>query len=363
MIRLNHQIDTISTYMKLLIITQKVDKNDPILGFFHRWLEEFAKHCEFVTVICLEKGEYHLPENVKVLSLGKEHSKHSHAIRRLVLAWRFYNYIFQHRQSYDAVFVHMNQEYVLLAGICWRLMGKKVFLWRNHPVGDWKTNLACRLSHKVFHTSPQAFVAHCKNAEIMPVGIDLDSFRPSAMPVESNNILVLGRIAPVKRLEYIIDGLGRLHKKRVAFKADIVGDALEADAEYYDSLKARIKINGLGRKVRLLPAVSHEEASELYRQYKLYVDLSNDESPSKSMFEALASGLKIVTASKFFKGNLPAGWIVENPEDADHLAHVIKFTLNDSHSRNTEAQNKLSVFLEEHNLQNLIKKIIEDIQK
>ena len=61
--------------MKLLIITQKVDINDPVLGFFHRWLEEFAKHYEFVTVICLEKGEHRLPENVKVLSLGKEKLK------------------------------------------------------------------------------------------------------------------------------------------------------------------------------------------------------------------------------------------------------------------------------------------------
>ena len=33
--------------MKLLIITQKVDSADPILGFFHQWVEEFAKHCEF----------------------------------------------------------------------------------------------------------------------------------------------------------------------------------------------------------------------------------------------------------------------------------------------------------------------------
>jgi hypothetical protein len=58
--------------MKLLIITQKVDINDPILGFFHRWIEEFAKHCEKITVICLYKGTYNLPNNVKVLSLGKE---------------------------------------------------------------------------------------------------------------------------------------------------------------------------------------------------------------------------------------------------------------------------------------------------
>ena len=61
--------------MRLLIITQKVDKNDPILGFFHRWIEEFAKHCQSIIVICLQKGEYNLPKNIKILSLGKEKGK------------------------------------------------------------------------------------------------------------------------------------------------------------------------------------------------------------------------------------------------------------------------------------------------
>ena len=89
--------------MKLLIITQKVDINDDVLGFFHRWLEEFAKHCEKITVICLEMGEYKLPENVKVLSLGKEDR-----VSKLKYIWRFYKYIWQEQKNYDKVFVHMN---------------------------------------------------------------------------------------------------------------------------------------------------------------------------------------------------------------------------------------------------------------
>ena len=58
--------------MRLLIVSQKVDIEDPILGFFHGWLLEFAKQCEEVTVIGLEVGKYALPKNVKVYSLGKE---------------------------------------------------------------------------------------------------------------------------------------------------------------------------------------------------------------------------------------------------------------------------------------------------
>jgi len=61
--------------MKLLIVTQTIDSNDPVLGFFVRWVEEFSKQCEEVTVICLQKGEYELPKNVRVFSLGKESTK------------------------------------------------------------------------------------------------------------------------------------------------------------------------------------------------------------------------------------------------------------------------------------------------
>ncbi len=98
--------------MKLLILTQKVDKNDPILGFFHRWIEEFANHCEQVTVICLAKGKSTLPPTVSVLSLGKEAGQ-----SRLKYLWRFYRYLWRERQNYDTVFVHMNQEYVLLGAL------------------------------------------------------------------------------------------------------------------------------------------------------------------------------------------------------------------------------------------------------
>jgi len=75
--------------MKLLIITQTLDKNDPLLGFFHEWIRKFTEHFEEIIVICLQKGEYDFPGNVKVLSLGKEqYSHHSHAIRRLASLFR-----------------------------------------------------------------------------------------------------------------------------------------------------------------------------------------------------------------------------------------------------------------------------------
>ena len=158
--------------LKLLIVTQKVDRNDSVLGFFHRWIEEFAKYCSQLTLICLQRGEYNLPANVKVLSLGKETGR-----SRVKYLWRFYKYIWQERKNYDVVFVHMNQEYILLAGWLWKILGKKVFMWRNHYSGSLFTDIAASFCRKVFCTSKYSYTAKYKKTVLMPVGIDTNLFR------------------------------------------------------------------------------------------------------------------------------------------------------------------------------------------
>jgi len=54
----------------LLIITQKVDAADPVLGFMHGWIARIAAQWPQVQVICLQKGACRLPANVRVHSLG-----------------------------------------------------------------------------------------------------------------------------------------------------------------------------------------------------------------------------------------------------------------------------------------------------
>ena len=147
--------------MKLLIMTQKVDANDDVLGFFHGWIKEFAKHCEEMTVIALGVGEYDLPKNVRVLSLGKEEG-----VSRLSYLINFYRLIWRERKNYDTVFVHMNQEYILLGGLIWKCLGKKIALWRNHYAGSLLTRIAMMISDKIFCTSKYSFTARSKKDDL-----------------------------------------------------------------------------------------------------------------------------------------------------------------------------------------------------
>ena len=172
---------------RLLIVTQKVDRDDPILGFFHDWIAEFSKHFKSIVAICLMKGKYDLPGNVAILSLGKEkwRSKAKYVFLLFYFSLRYFN-------RYDAVFVHMNEEYVVLAGWLWKLMGKKVYMWRNHHSGNIMTDIATFFCNKVFCTSKYSYTAKYKKTILMPVGIDTNIFQiHNSISREKNSILFL----------------------------------------------------------------------------------------------------------------------------------------------------------------------------
>ncbi len=268
--------------MKLLILTQKIDKNDPVLGFFHKWLEEFAKNFESIIVICLERGEYNLPANVQVLSLGKEVS-----VSKFTYIKNFYKYVWQKRAQYSHIFVHMNQEYVILGWKIWKLLGKKIYLWRNHAKGNLLTRLAVLVSNKVFYTSPKSFTAQFKKAVQMPVGIDLDFFKPGPnISRTPNSILFLGRISPVKKVLEFIDWV----EKESFDHITIAGPILFEDREYGEKVKERIRNNP---KINLRGPMTQEEARELYQSHETYANFTPAGSMDKTIFEALACGMRL----------------------------------------------------------------------
>ncbi|MEK7187209.1 MAG: glycosyltransferase [Patescibacteria group bacterium] len=292
--------------MKLLILTQKMAQNDPILGFFHRWVEELAKHYESLTVICLEKGKYDLPGNVQVVSLGKELG-----ISKLKKLFTFYHLLFTLRKQYDAVFVHMNQEYVILGWKFWKLWGKKIYLWRNHAHGSFLTRFAVLVSDKVFCTSPDSYTARFKKTKLMPVGIDTDFFKPdSAIKKEPNSILFLGRIAPVKKVLEFVEWFNTLDGK---FQATLAGEALPKDKWYEKLVKAQAP-----ERIKFISAVTQEEACRLYQSHETYVNFTPAGSMDKTILEAAACGAKVKVenpALKFLEGKASEelrNFVVEN---------------------------------------------------
>lgn len=344
--------------MKLLILTQKVDINDPILGFFHRWIEEFAKHFENITVICLSKGDYDLPENVKVLSLGKELR-----FSRINYLFNFYKYLWQERANYDTVFVHMNQEYILLGGLFWRFLGKKVTMWRNHHSGNWLTKLAVLLCNKVFCTSKFSYTAKFKKTILMPVGIDTEIFKPNSEIIcQPRSILFLARISPVKKPDILIKALGLLAQKGVEFRADFYGDALPADQNFLQKIKAQVIGMGLGQKILFYPGVPNYQAPEIYNQHYIFVNLSSSGMYDKTIFEAMACGLVSLSCNRNLKDLVPLELLFDE-DNVNQLVDRLTFWLNNQDAGKKVGPELRSLVLANHSLKLLAEKLISILNK
>lgn len=313
--------------MKLLIITQAVDSADTTLGFFVRWIEEFGHKFEKVTVICLKEGEHHLPARIQVHTLGKTGAQ-AHGVSRLLVrlrySMRFINLLLHTRHEYDAVFVHMNQEYVILGGMLWRLWGKRIFLWRNHAKGSLLTTLAVMLSHRVYCTSHSAYTARFAKTRVMPVGIEVADDMPH-VPQEKS-ILVLGRLAPVKRIDVILEAIGRISPQYAhGLTVNIYGDALLRDAAYAQALYAQGARIQNGARIQFHPGVPHTETAALYASHQVYINLTPSGSFDKTILEAMAAGTLVVAANdEVFEVTQELTWQSNNTGE---LARVIERAL------------------------------------
>lgn len=289
--------------MKILITTQTVNKNDPILGFFHTWILEFAKNYDQVSVICLYEGVHDLPDNVRVYSLGKEQG-----ISRLKYIKNFFKYIWMLRKKYDSVFVHMNEEHVLLGGVIWKLLGKKVVMWRNHKSGSWKTKIAGLLSDKVCYTSSGSYTANFKNAVQMPVGIDQKLFQSIENVTRKNNsFLYIGRISPIKNIENMVDGFILFHQENpeTEFSFDLVGPATAGDEKYKRDLVYKIQKNNLSSKINFYDAVPQLKLPEIYSAYQFCINLTESGSFDKTIWESVFCGCIPMVHNKSFIEEVP----------------------------------------------------------
>ncbi len=266
---------------RLLIVTQAVDSRHTNLGFFVRWIAEFAKHVD-VVVIANEVGEYQLPSNVEVHSLGKEKG-----VGRLGRYINFYTLIF--RLRYTAVLCHMNPEFVIAGGWWWRLSGRPIVLWYMHKSVTARLRLAERLVRAVATASAESFRLPSSKVHILGHGIDTDIFTPDPSVSRGTHALSVGRLMPSKRHDKAID-MAQADGRPLY----IAGEGPERAA-----LEAYAKTKGAA--VTFLGGVMHGALLNEYRQAAYLIHTSETGSLDKVVLEAMACDTPVVSTSEAFR--------------------------------------------------------------
>jgi glycosyltransferase involved in cell wall biosynthesis len=338
--------------MRLLIVTQSVDRNDQILGFFHDWLAAFAAECTTINVIALRAGAYTLPPHVHVHVIGNG--------SRAARLWRFLKYAYALRHEYDAVLVHMNPEYVVAGGLLWRMLGKRIGLWFTHKSTALPVRIATVLADDIFTASPESFRIPSKKVYVTGHGILL----PQGMPHEKERsgaleLVTVGRLSPIKHYELMFDVLDALRAAGTPAHLTIVGGpATAADSAYEATLRDAVTARTL--PVRFLGSVPHGDIARVLGAADVFINCSGTGSLDKAILEAWLAGLFVATTNvgvtSAAQGIDPA---LPFPSDAGAIATHIQRCIAATPERQATYRRAARAYVEgAHSLPGLVKKIV-----
>ena len=287
--------------MFLVVLTQKVDEEDAILGFFCRWLEGLARRVDRLGVIALERGRFRLPENTEVASLGREAGAGRFA---MLAAFQKGLHRFMKHGPPDAVLAHMVPRYVLYALPQAAFHHVPLYLWYTHKGVDRYLRMAHPFVRRVFTASEESFRLPSRKKTVTGHGIDLGHFHPGGAGTPRRGIVSAGRIAPSKDPLTLVEAVARLKDRFPAERIEtrIAGEPLlGSDRAYRDALSARVEALGLEEVVRFTGPLAHRAMPAFFRSAEILVNASRTGSVDKVVLEAMACGTPPLTCNEAFE--------------------------------------------------------------
>ena len=352
--------------MKLLVITQRVDDDDDVLGFFHNWLEKLSRHLEELQVIALHAGTLRLPSNVVVHSLGKEKGDPK-------WRWgiRFYRRLFRLLPEVDGVFCHMCPEYVLALAPVNAIFRKPVVFWYAHVQVSPLAARAVRRVDTVLTPSRESFTLPATNLAATGHGIDTHWFRPSGDASRKGPLRVLNvnRISRVKEVSTLVEAVSVLVNQKGFrdFRVRIVGGpARPEDSRYLEELRDRAREYGIEEHLEWVGPVRNKDTARFYQEADVFVRMQPGGGYGKNELEALSCGLPVVICAPVYApvfGRFAPSLIFRERDPVDlagKLLEVERWSLAD---RDAYRQLARDYVVQNHNLDTLARRIVDEFQK
>jgi len=340
--------------MKILICTQAVDRDDPILGFFHAWIEGFSKRAEKITVVCLRKGNYDLPD-VEVIALG-EKKKFARALELLSIAYG-------RKGEYDVVFVHMNPEYLVAAGWLWKLLGKKTALWYVHKSKS-LLRLAMPFADIILTVSNETFPIANSKVSAVGHGVDTDFFHPISAVDNSYRVVSVGRVSPRKNTGVMIDQVLAFARGKHDVRFDVYGTSVTAEEKKYETeLTTRLPSLDTDEIVTLKGPVSHSAVPSALLGATVFLNMGETGGVDKAVLEAMSMGIPVISTSRAH-APLLARYPQLVADGADDVPRALQYVYALPHTVRTAIGGDLrETVVESHSLPKLIETILWTLSK
>lgn len=160
------------------------------------------------------------------------------------------------------------------------------------------------------------------NIEVIPVGVDRDTFKPLGRERIQNSILCVGRLCPRKGINYLIEAIAIAREKLPGIKLYLAGEGA-----LRDKLEQQVSLLGIESNVVFLGKVSDDELVEWYNKVELFVLPTLFEGFGIVCLEALACGTPVITTRVPGVVDIirdePPNRLVP-PEDPENMARAIR---------------------------------------
>jgi glycosyltransferase involved in cell wall biosynthesis len=349
--------------VRLLVLNLATDEDDPVLGFAVGWLRALAARVERLDVVTMRGGRADLPANVRVRSLGKERGR-SEPARAAVFYRELVDAL---RARPDACFAHMAALFAAMAGPLLRLRRVPLTLWYARAGSASRTlRVAARFATTVVTPSRESYPLPEGNVVVTGHGIDTQRFSPGEPPAEGFHVLTVGRVAPVKRLEVLIDA-ARVLRDGLGigpFSVRVVGPVLPGDEGYAARLRASVADAGLDGVIELLGSATGEALVSLYREAHAFVNLSETDSVDKAALEAMACGVPVVTSNRSLGrivGEVDARLAVPKGDAAGTAAALARLAAMGSAERAADGLRLREAVVRDHSLERLADRLVGEI--
>ena len=170
--------------MRLVFVTQVLDRQDAVLGFVSRWVRGLAEVAEQVRVVALEVGDTSgLPDNVDWVELGRRG-----AVGRYLRYRRALGDAFGRGPSggFDGLLTHMVPRYSTVAAGWAARAGVAHYLWYTHKGVDRRLLRAIERVDGVFTASEESLRVETPKRIVTGHGIDAEHFDVAPVPLPAS---------------------------------------------------------------------------------------------------------------------------------------------------------------------------------
>jgi glycosyltransferase involved in cell wall biosynthesis len=292
--------------MRVLMVTFAMDATSPVLWWQDRVARALARRCDQLLVLTEAVGPGPWPANVRLFVVPRWMQRipgrmlgAKWLVGPKVAAWC-------KAAQLDVCFVHMAAEWVPRLRPWLGRLRVPIVLWYAHGTTTRRLRHAHEGVVRVLTSSPEGFDLRSDKVRVIGQGIDVGRFCLRRTPSDPQDVVVVGRLSPRKRVDLAILAFAEAVGQGASdLRLRLVGPVLNrADRRYLVGLRELVARLGLDVRVRFDGPLPPDGVVALHETALVHLSVSRTGSLDKAVLEALSTGCPVLASGEAFRGLL-----------------------------------------------------------